>query len=131
MDGVAIGLAFQVSPAVGAMVAVAVIAHDFCDGLNTVNLMLLHRHDVRGALAMLALDAVAPLLGAAATLAVAVPQGLLAPIVASVAGLLLSIGATELLPQACARLGRATALQLASLGGLGAMLIYGTAHWAG
>ncbi|HVO05806.1 MAG TPA: ZIP family metal transporter [Burkholderiaceae bacterium] len=131
MDGVAIGLAFQVSPAVGAMVAVAVIAHDFCDGLNTVSVMLLHRHGVRGALAMLALDAIAPLLGAAGTLAVAVPQALLAPILASVAGLLLSIGATELLPQACSRLGRATALQGAGLGGLGAMLIYGTAHWAG
>ena len=41
MDGVGIGLAFQVSNAVGIVVAVAVIAHDFCDGLNTVGLMLL------------------------------------------------------------------------------------------
>jgi ZIP family zinc transporter len=32
MDGVAIGVAFQVSSAVGVMVAVAVIAHDFCEG---------------------------------------------------------------------------------------------------
>ncbi|HSB24352.1 MAG TPA: ZIP family metal transporter, partial [Burkholderiaceae bacterium] len=108
MDGVAIGLAFQLSPAVGATVAAAVIAHDFCDGLNTVSLMLLHRHGVRGVLAMLALDAIAPLLGAAATLAVSVPQVLLAPVLAFFAGLLLSIGATELLPQAWARAGRAS-----------------------
>ena len=40
LDGVAIGLAFQVSPAVGAIVAVAVLVHDFSDGINTVNLIL-------------------------------------------------------------------------------------------
>ena len=43
MDGVAIGLGFQVSPVVGLTVAIAVIAHDFSDGLNTVGLMLRHR----------------------------------------------------------------------------------------
>jgi ZIP family zinc transporter len=40
LDGVAIGLAFQVSTAVGAIVAVAVLVHDFSDGINTVNLIL-------------------------------------------------------------------------------------------
>src|SRR5262249_16244662 len=42
MDGVGIGLGFQVSTAVGVAVAAAVIAHDFADGLNTVSLMLAH-----------------------------------------------------------------------------------------
>src|SRR3569832_1104317 len=36
LDGLAIGLAFQVSSAVGAVVAVAVLVHDFSDGINTV-----------------------------------------------------------------------------------------------
>ncbi|HEY8974961.1 MAG TPA: hypothetical protein VIN75_12125, partial [Burkholderiaceae bacterium] len=36
MDGVAIGIGWQVSPMVGLTVALAVIAHDFSDGLNTV-----------------------------------------------------------------------------------------------
>ena len=40
LDGVAIGLAFQVSAAIGAIVAVAVLVHDFSDGINTVNLIL-------------------------------------------------------------------------------------------
>ena len=40
LDGVAIGLAFQVSPAVGAIIAAAVLAHDFSDGINTVGLIL-------------------------------------------------------------------------------------------
>src|SRR3990170_1291667 len=68
MDGVGIGLAFQVSNAVGITVAVAVIAHDFCDGLNTVSLMLLHRNTTLRSFWMLALDAAAPVLGAASTL---------------------------------------------------------------
>jgi hypothetical protein len=40
LDGAAIGLAFQISAAVGAIVAVAVLVHDFSDGINTVNLIL-------------------------------------------------------------------------------------------
>ncbi len=63
MDGVAIGIGFQVSPAVGLTVAIAVIAHDFSDGLNTVSLMLRHRNSTRRAFAMLVVDALAPLLG--------------------------------------------------------------------
>ncbi|MEP6505085.1 MAG: permease, partial [Betaproteobacteria bacterium] len=44
MDGVAIGIGFQVSALAGVTVAIAVIAHDFSDGLNTVSLMLRHRN---------------------------------------------------------------------------------------
>src|SRR5689334_22850381 len=36
LDGVAIGLAFKVSAGVGAVVAIAVLVHDFSDGINTV-----------------------------------------------------------------------------------------------
>src|SRR3954470_23879633 len=38
MDGMAIGIGFQVSPTVGLTVGIAVVAHDFSDGLNTVSL---------------------------------------------------------------------------------------------
>src|SRR6516225_6369570 len=73
MDGVAIGVGFQVSPLVGLTVAIAVIAHDFSDGLNTVAMMLRHRNSTRRALAMLAVDALAPLAGVLLTLAFAIP----------------------------------------------------------
>src|SRR3954468_5138837 len=43
LDGVGIGLAFQVSTAVGVIVAVAVLAHDFSDGINTVFVILRSR----------------------------------------------------------------------------------------
>src|SRR6195952_5487472 len=71
MDGVAIGIGFQVSPMVGLTVAIAVIAHDFSDGLNTVSLMLRHQNSTRRAMTMLAVDAIAPLVGVLLTLAFA------------------------------------------------------------
>jgi zinc transporter ZupT len=100
MDGVGIGLGFQISEAVGAVVAVAVIAHDFADGLNTVGLMLAHHNTTRRALAMLALDALAPLAGAASTLLFHVPPEMLALYLGFFAGFLLYIGAADILPQA-------------------------------
>ena len=43
LDGVGIGLAFQVSVTVGVVVAAAVLAHDFSDGINTVAVVLRNR----------------------------------------------------------------------------------------
>jgi ZIP family zinc transporter len=43
LDGVGIGLAFKVSTTVGAIVAAAVLAHDFSDGVNTVSVILKNR----------------------------------------------------------------------------------------
>ena len=131
MDGVAVGLGFQVSAAVGAAVAVAVIAHDFCDGLNTVSLMLLYRHTRRNALRMLALGAVAPTLGAASTLLFTVPGALLAPYLGLLAGVVLHIGVSDILPQAHARAGPAATMNLAGLTGLGVLCMYAVQRWAG
>jgi zinc transporter ZupT len=100
MDGVGIGLAFQVSNAVGIIVAVAVIAHDFCDGLNTVSLMLVNRNTTSRSFVMLALDAFAPVLGAASTLAFRVPATVLMLYLGFFAGFLLYIGASDILPEA-------------------------------
>ena len=40
LDGVAIGLAFQASHQIGVVVAIAVLTHDFSDGINTMNIIL-------------------------------------------------------------------------------------------
>jgi zinc transporter ZupT len=100
MDGVGIGLGFQAGAAVGIAVAVAVIAHDFADGLNTVTLMLVNRNAPRRALLLLALDAVAPVLGAASTLFFRLPPALLPIYLGFFAGFLLYIGASDILPEA-------------------------------
>src|ERR1035437_3289008 len=68
MDGVAIGLGFQVNPSVGILVAFAIIAHDFTDGMNTVTLMLTNKNSEKKAKWFLLLDAITPMLGAVSTL---------------------------------------------------------------
>lgn len=100
LDGVGIGLAFQVSPAVGLAVAIAVIAHDFSDGLNTVALMLLHGNTSARSRKLLLLDASTPVLGAASTLLIHVPDRALLLYLGSFAGFLLYIGASDILPEA-------------------------------
>ncbi len=131
MDGVGIGLAFQVSASVGMVVAIAVIAHDFCDGLNTVALMLVHKNEKRRALKMLALDAAAPVLGAASTLLFHLPlQGLML-FLGFFAGFLLYIGAADILPEAHSRASPATGLRLVGLTCLGAAFIFAVVHIAG
>ncbi len=68
LDGLAIGLGFKVSASVGAIIAAAVLVHDFSDGINTVNVILRNHGDSRSAFRWLLLDALAPMAGAAATL---------------------------------------------------------------
>ena len=124
MDGMAIGLAFQVSSAVGVAVAVAVIAHDFCDGLNTVSLMLVNRNAEWRSKAMLLLDAIAPVAGAACTLLFEVPPSTLALYLGFFAGFLLYLGAADILPEAHSRAAPTTALGLIAITCAGAGLMY-------
>lgn len=100
LDGVGIGLGFQVSPQMGIMIAIAVIAHDFSDGLNTVAFMLTHKNTSKRTLIMLLTDALAPILGAASTLLFTIPNSLLVRYLGFFAGFLLYIGTSDLLPEA-------------------------------
>lgn len=131
MDGVGIGLAFQVSEAVGLIVALAVIAHDFCDGLNTISLMLIHRNTTRRSLLMLAVDALAPVLGAASTLLFQVPPNVLVLYLGFFAGFLLYIGASDILPEAHAQGRRSLAPGLIGLTALGVLFIFAAIRVAG
>ena len=124
MDGVAIGVGFQVSPLVGLTVAIAVIAHDFSDGLNTVAMMLRHRNSTRRALAMLAVDALAPLAGVLLTLAFAIPPFQLMVYLGFFAGFLLYIGVSDILPEAHSRAGPGVALKLIALTCCGAAFVF-------
>lgn len=99
LDGFAIGLAFQASAAVGAIVAVAVLTHDFSDGINTVNLVLKNGGSRALAFKWLMADAAAPILGVAATLFIHVSGGVLSIVLATFAGFFLYIGAADLLPE--------------------------------
>ena len=131
MDGVGIGLAFQVSETVGIVVAIAVIAHDFCDGLNTVSLMLVHHNTTRRSFAMLALDALAPVLGAVSTLFFQVPPSILMLYLGFFAGFLLYIGVSDILPEAHSQNRSAITISLIGLTCLGAAFIFIVVRLAG
>jgi ZIP family zinc transporter len=128
LDGLAIGLGFQVSAAVGAILAIAVLAHDFSDGINTVNLSLAGSAGGRAARRWLMADALAPLVGILVSRFIVVPQYALAIIIATFAGSFLYIGASELLPDSHHRHPRAWTT-IATL--LGAALIYAVVTLSG
>ncbi len=100
LDGVAIGIGFQASSRLGLIIALAVITHDFSDGLNTVSVLLAHGNPLRRSVAWLLVDMVTPLLGAASTLLLRLPESLLPWILAFFSGFFLYIGASDLLPEA-------------------------------
>lgn len=99
LDGIAIGLAFKVSPSVGVIVAVAVLVHDFSDGINTVSLILKNRGQRKQAFKWLIVDAVAPVIGVISTVFFTLNEGTLGIILAIFAGFFLYIGASDLLPE--------------------------------
>jgi zinc transporter ZupT len=99
LDGAAIGLAFQVSEAVGIIVAVAVLVHDFSDGINTVNLILKNKGARKSAMRWLAIDALAPVIGVLSTLFFTLPENALGIVLAIFSGFFLYIGASDLLPE--------------------------------
>ncbi|MEI8174623.1 MAG: ZIP family metal transporter [bacterium] len=99
IDGMAVGLAFKVSPAIGSIVAIAVLVHDFSDGINTVNMILKNNGTRAQAFKWLLADAVAPVLGIVSTLFFSVSESTLGIILAVFTGFFLYIGASDLLPE--------------------------------
>jgi ZIP family zinc transporter len=99
LDGIAIGLAFQASAAVGAVVAIAVLTHDFSDGINTMNVVLRNDSNRRRALQWLLADAIAPGVGIFSTLFFEVRPDVLGIILALFSGFFLYIGASDLIPE--------------------------------
>lgn len=100
VDGLGIGLAFGLDATTGVLVFLAVIAHDFADGMNTVSFILSQSGDKRGARRWLAVDALAPLAGAVVGSLLTVSEYTLGHALAVYAGFFLYMGGTDLLPEA-------------------------------
>jgi zinc transporter ZupT len=100
VDGLAVGLAFGADTSTGVLVLVAVLSHDFADGLNTVSFVLSQSQDRPKAIRWLAIDAVAPLFGATIGALINVSDATLGHLLAFYAGFFLYMGATDLLPEA-------------------------------
>jgi ZIP family zinc transporter len=100
LDGLAIGLAFRAGEGVGLLVGLAVLAHDFADGMNVVTLTLSTGNVARRARVLLVVDALAPVFGAAVGTFIEINSGVLGLLLALFAGVFLAIGAGHLLPEA-------------------------------
>lgn len=118
-DGLAIGLGFRVDSTLGFLVAIAVIGHDFSDGLNTVSYLVTHRQPAGRSRAWLIADAAAPLVGALIASLAPVPPIVFPIAIGFFSGLFLYAASTILLPRA-KELTLRTALPL-TLGGAAAM----------
>lgn len=125
LDGVAIGVGFNAGMQVGILVLLAVLAHDFADGLNTVTFMLASKNNRWRTGALLGVNATAPVLGAALTHVINIDPRLLAYQLSFFAGFLLYLGASDLLPHVHER--PRLALLLSTLAGLAvaAGLVFG------
>jgi ZIP family zinc transporter len=99
LDGVAIGIAFQASHEVGIVVAIAVLTHDFSDGINTMNIVLKNGGGRGPAFRWLIADALAPVLGVLSTFFFSVPAEWFGTALALFAGFFLYIGASDLIPE--------------------------------
>lgn len=95
-DGLAIAVAYKVSAEFGFLVALAVIAHDFSDGFNTVSLT----RRSKSAKWFLVTDAIAPVLGMVVGSFIFIPDVFLAPILSICAGVLLYVCTSDVLPEA-------------------------------
>ena len=98
LDGLSIGLSFKVSVGVGIVVAIAVIVHDLCDGINVVTIVRRNGGEGRVARQWLFVDALAPVLGAAVGTSLSLRDGALGLALAVFGGFFLYIGASDLLP---------------------------------
>jgi zinc transporter ZupT len=99
LDGISVGLAFQTSHEVGIIVAIAVLTHDFSDGINTMNVVLRNGGDRAQAFRWLLLDAVAPVVGVVSTRFFTLPGNAFGTALALFAGFFLYIGASDLIPE--------------------------------
>lgn len=127
LDGVGLGIGFQVNLAVGVLIGVAVVSHAFTDGMNTVALMLSHNNTDKRSKIFLLIDALAPVLGAASTLFFTVPPKFLTLYLGFFAGFLLYIGASDILPEAHSE---RSSLKIVGLTVLGTVIIFAVTRLA-
>lgn len=124
-DGIAIGIGFQVSSVVGIIVTIAVLTHDFSDGINTVNLVLKNGGTWKQALRWLFADALAPVLGATSTLFFRIPEDAIGLVLAVFVGTFLYLSASDLIPESHHRHPRALTTVMTLLG---ALVLYTVVH---
>lgn len=122
MDGLAIGLAFQAGDDLGLIVLLAVLLHDFADGMNVATVALEAARGVRLAVAFVLLDAIAAPLGGLLSTVITIDDPTLGLLLAMFGGVFLAVGAGHLLPES-QHSDPARAPQMVALAGIGAAIV--------
>lgn len=100
LDGVALALAFQIGTQFGVVVSIAIFAHAFSDGLNTVSLVFRNNENRKPIYILLGLDALARLSGAALGSQLNLSDSYVAIYLALFAGFLIYLATSHILPEA-------------------------------
>jgi len=99
LDGFGIGIAFKISPAVGWVVATAIMIHSFSDGINTVNMITKNKGDRKSAIKWLIIDALSPIIGIITAFLLFIPDYILGSILSIFVGLFLYLSTSSLIPE--------------------------------
>jgi zinc transporter ZupT len=100
LDGLAVGAAFHAGIELGVIVALVVVLHDFSDGIGTVSVLLANDASRRTAFRWLVVDALAPVAGVLAALAITLEGASLGALLGVFMGFFLYVAGAELLPEA-------------------------------
>ena len=103
LDGVALGIAFQVSNSLGIAIFIALLVHAFSDGLNTVSMLIKSGNWSKRAMWLLAVDAAMRIGGAAFGSYISISDPLLGLYLAAFAGMLIYLATSHILPEAHAK----------------------------
>ncbi|CAN2241939.1 COG0428 Predicted divalent heavy-metal cations transporter [actinobacterium SCGC AAA044-D11] len=125
LDGIALGLAFQVSNALGFAVFIAILAHAFSDGLNTVSLLIKSGHWSKRAYLLLGVDAVMRISGAALGTYITISDPILGLYLATFAGFVIYLATSHILPEAHSRHPSKLTMLATVIGALAMWLIVG------
>lgn len=103
LDGVALGLAFHVGSPLGFAVFIAILAHAFSDGLNTVSFLIKSGAWTRRATYLLGIDAIMRISGAALGTYVIISPPYLGIYLAIFSGFVIYLATSHILPEAHSR----------------------------
>ncbi|MBI3429802.1 MAG: ZIP family metal transporter [Actinobacteria bacterium] len=103
LDGVALGLAFQVSNSLGIAVFIAVLAHALSDGITTVSFLIKSGRWTRRVTYLLSADAVLRISGAALGTYISISLPYLGIYLAIFSGFIIYLATSHILPEAHSR----------------------------
>ena len=116
LDGLGIGLAYKVSPAVGIIASIGVLVHDFSDGINTIGVVLRGGNTDNTARTWLLADSIAPISGVLIAAFITPSRSALGMLLGLFCGFFVYIGGFDLLPEGARRTSPRAAILFTSLG---------------